>query len=212
MPPPQRPKDSTEVPPQTPSSGNNRLNVPIHTPTSGLSAPIHTPTSGLSNEPLTPNHDNFHTLSGAPRHPRKRKNNDEDAKESADAQKLREFELQVRFTSFRWHSARFYPSVIRSVYGQDISSTDTIYIQAKKKLQDNVHTHKNVWLSKLESNIRGLIGKFPEFSTRSDSEVRKFCADRLNNSTFNYLWYYLDGRINYGKSSPLGQFFFQSKF
>jgi hypothetical protein len=121
--------------------------------------------SGGSVPELTPNHENFQTLMKQPAHRvRKRKSGstttageetsaeEEQAiseQESREAQLLREFDRAVRFTSFRFHSNKFHPAVIRKIYG-NIPSTSSVYVVAKTKLFDNVRTHKNNMIKKLE--------------------------------------------------------------
>jgi hypothetical protein len=72
--------------------------------------------------------------------------------EEYELQKLREFDQQVRLTTFRWHSNKFASQIIRQVYG-DLKETDPAWQIHKVKLFDNVRTQKNQMLAKLEVGL-----------------------------------------------------------
>ena len=225
--------------------------VPLSTPGGGFQTPRDTlhitriPSSSLINQQMTATFDNFHALANITRaRRRKRKqtaNNDDNDSEMtgeeltarreqdrANDEKLRNFDRQVRFTSFRWHSSRFYPSVIRSVYGQELKSTATLFLEAKKKLTENIATHKYQFISRLEvsyslaifntaftnirpqTNIRTMM-KDPAFANGTDDNVRDRCKEAMNSSTFEYVWYYLKDVIDYDQSQELGQYFIKGR-
>lgn len=73
--------------------------------------------------------------------------------EEYEQQKLREFDQQVRLTSFRWHSNKFASQIIRQVYGDDLQETDPIWQSSKIKLFDNVRTQKSQMLARLEVSL-----------------------------------------------------------
>jgi len=72
--------------------------------------------------------------------------------EEYEQQKLREFDQQVRLTSFRWHSNKFASQIIRQVYG-DLQETDQIWQSSRIKLFDNVRTQKSQMLARLEVSL-----------------------------------------------------------
>lgn len=73
--------------------------------------------------------------------------------EEYEQQKLREFDQQVRLTTFRWHSNKFASQIIRQVYGSDLKETDPTWQSSRVKLFDNVRTQKNQMLARLEVSL-----------------------------------------------------------
>ena len=74
-------------------------------------------------------------------------------KEQAEGVRLREFDHQVRLTSFRFHSSIFCAQIIQKVYGKQMTDRDSHYIPLRTKLMDNVRTHKCEHLKRLEVSL-----------------------------------------------------------
>ncbi|KAN0074943.1 hypothetical protein V8E54_007554 [Elaphomyces granulatus] len=67
--------------------------------------------------------------------------------EEHEQQKLREFDQQIRLTTFRWHSNMFVNQIIRQVH---VNETNQAWQSSKVELFENPRTQKNQMLAKLE--------------------------------------------------------------
>jgi hypothetical protein len=124
--------------------------------------------------------------------------------------KLREFDQQVRLTTFRWHSNKFASEVIRQVYGSDLKETDPTWQSSRVKLFDNVRTQKNRMLARLEDHLKATRQKCPQQWALGDDDFRADRFEVLNASTFQHIWYYLEGRVDFDRSEDLGRYFIRT--
>ena len=145
--------------------------------------------------------------------------------EEYEQQKLREFDQQVRLTTFRWHSNKFASQIIRQVYGNNLKETDPTWQSSRVKLFDNVRTQKNQMLARLEVSLPPY-GKWITVkcylcritsrqlakNVRSNGLLAMMRFEVLNASTFQHIWYYLEGRLDFDRSEDLGKYFIRSKF
>jgi hypothetical protein len=70
--------------------------------------------------------------------------------EEHEQQKLREFDQQIRLTTFRWHSNMFVNQIIRQVH---VNETNQAWQSSKVELFENPRTQKNQMLAKLEVSL-----------------------------------------------------------
>jgi len=68
---------------------------------------------------------------------------DEEERDFHEATALSDYDGDVRWLSFRFHSNRFYDATIRKHFGAEICDTSRIFEKAKQKMIDNIKSHKS---------------------------------------------------------------------
>jgi helix-turn-helix protein len=103
-----------------------------------------------------------------------------------DKQTLREFDRDVRITSFLYHSNTFHAAIIWKHFGSDLEDTKSVFTQARTKFFDNIKTQKNQMLKNLKKNLGEIREKYSTIWDLDDDAFRVKVSEMLNGSTFEH--------------------------
>ena len=105
---------------------------------------------------------------------------------AAQDRALRDFDREVRWLSFRYHSNRFFAATIRKHFGQDLVDTDSIFCRAKQKIIDMTKSHKNQMLKLFFRHMDTQKTAHPNSWALPDDEFRtgKYLSSQLLPCTY----------------------------